>query len=45
MQSLNLRQERGRAIAQVEGQIKRNDEHSYEVRSQSGNGFYSIIAT
>ncbi len=45
MQAQNLREERGRQIAQSEGQIKRIDEHSYEVRSQSGNGVYQIIST
>jgi putative transposase len=45
MQSLNAREERGRSIAQLQGQIKRNDATSYEVKSQSGKGVYSIVAT
>jgi putative transposase len=45
MQSLNAREERGRSIAQLEGQIRRNDATSYEVKSQSGKGIYQIIAT
>jgi transposase-like protein len=36
------REERGEAIAKVEGQIKRIDENFYTVQSQSGNGQYAI---
>ena len=45
MQSLSLREERGRSIARLEGQIRRIDDNSYEVKSQSGHGAYSIVAT
>src|ERR1700674_343472 len=41
----NFGEERGRMIAETEGQIKRIDKHSYEVASQSGNGFYQVIST
>jgi putative transposase len=36
------REERGQAIAQLNGQIKRIDEAFYTVQSQSGNGEYAI---
>lgn len=38
----NLRELKGRTIAQLNGQIKRIDAHSYQVRSQSGNGDYHV---
>jgi transposase-like protein len=44
MQATNPRQEKGRTIAQLEGQIKRMDEHSYRVRSRSGSGEYEVIS-
>ncbi len=34
----NTRQQRGQAIAQLEGSVSRIDEHTYKVKSQSGNG-------
>jgi putative transposase len=45
MQTQSLRQERGQMIARTEGSVKRIDEHSYEVKSQSGNGLYQVIST
>ena len=39
------RQQRGKAIAQSEGQIKRIDANTYEVLSQSGNGKYEVLNT
>ncbi|MDR2708076.1 MAG: hypothetical protein LBB87_04965 [Nitrososphaerota archaeon] len=36
------RQERGQIIAQTNGQIKRIDEILYIVKSQSGNGEYTV---
>ena len=39
------RQEQGKVIAQVKDAIKRVDEHTYIVNSQSGNGSYNINAT
>jgi len=36
------REERGEAIAQLEGQVKRVDENTYTVESQSRNGEYCI---
>jgi putative transposase len=41
-QLTTTRQERGQAIAQVEGQVKRVDELAYTVKSQSGNGEYCV---
>jgi transposase-like protein len=46
MQAANLREMRGKAIAETEGSIKRIDSCSYEVRSQSDSKrFYQVIAT
>jgi transposase-like protein len=39
------RQERGKEIAKLEGQIKRIDANTYEVLSQSGNGVYEVLNT
>lgn len=36
------REERGKAIAEKPSQIERIDEVTYEVRSQSSNGFYGV---
>jgi hypothetical protein len=44
-QAVEARKVRGQAIVEHDGQIRRIDEHSYEVRSQSGNGSYQIIST
>jgi len=41
-QLTTTREERGEAIARLEGQVKRIDENSYIVKSQSGNGEYAI---
>jgi putative transposase len=41
-QLTTTRQERGEAIAQLDGQIKRIDEDIYIVKSQSGNGEYYV---
>ena len=45
MQILNLREERGQKIAELPNQIQRIDEHSYKVKSQSGNGEYDVLST
>ena len=37
------REERGQAIAKLDGQIKRIDDCTYTVKSQSHNGEYCII--
>jgi transposase-like protein len=37
------RKQRGKAIAQLDGQIKRIDSNTYEVLSQSGNGKYEVL--
>jgi putative transposase len=42
---IEAREERGRAIAELEGQITRIDENTYKVKSQSGNGEYTVIQT
>jgi putative transposase len=34
---------RGQEIARLEGQIKRLDESTYEVNSQSGHGLYTVV--
>jgi transposase-like protein len=41
----NIREQRGIEIAQLDGQIKRVDNHSYKVLSQSGNGSYDVLST
>jgi len=41
-QLTTTRQERGEAIAKLEGQVKRLEENSYKVKSQSGNGEYTV---
>jgi transposase-like protein len=38
------REERGRQIAQIEGAVERVDAYNYRVKSQSGNGWYALIA-
>jgi putative transposase len=38
----DVREERGKAIARVDGHVKRIDENYYKVRSQSGNGEYDV---
>jgi putative transposase len=45
MQSQSLREVKGQSIAQTEGSIKRIDEGEYQVKSQSGNGFYQVLST
>jgi putative transposase len=44
-QLTTTRQERGQAIAKLDGQIKRIDENTYMVKSQSGNGVYEVLNT
>ncbi len=39
---ITTREERGEAIVKLEGQVKRVDEYTYTVKSQSGNGEYVI---
>jgi putative transposase len=39
----NSRQEKGLTIAQLNGQVRRIDDLTYAVKSQSGNGEYQII--
>jgi putative transposase len=42
-QLTTTRQERGQQIAKLQGQIKRVDENTYMVKSQSGNGVYEVL--
>jgi transposase-like protein len=44
MQSANLREERGEAIARQFGWVRRVDEHSYKVHSQSCEFEYEVIS-
>jgi transposase-like protein len=39
------REDRGKSIAQLNGQINRIDSHAYKVKSQSGNGEYDVLST
>ena len=41
----NIREERGRAIANQGDQIKKVNGHSFKVKSQSGSGFYEVKST
>jgi putative transposase len=45
VQELEARKMRGQAIAEVESNVRRIDEHEYRVKSQSGNGEYQIVST
>jgi len=40
----NARELRGRTIAENEGSVKRIDDNSYKVRSQSGKGWYDLYS-
>jgi transposase len=42
---IDLREERGKAIADQGDQIKMVNDRSFKVRSQSGNGFYEVKET
>jgi hypothetical protein len=39
------REQRGQQIANTKGQIKRVNEDTYKVKSQSGNGDYEVLKT
>jgi transposase len=41
----NLREVRGKAIADQGNQVKKVNDHSFKVKSQSGNGFYEVKTT
>lgn len=41
---INARRLKGQTIAQLNNQVRRIDEHSYTVKSQSGNGDYQVFA-
>lgn len=42
--TLDFRAQRGEAIAQMEGAVRRLDETTYIVRSQSGRGIYVLVS-
>lgn len=42
---LFARQQKGQAIASIEGGVSRIDEHAYKVKSQSGNDVYDVLNT
>lgn len=42
---LTLREQRGKAIADQGNQVKKINDHSFKVKSQSGNGVYEVKAT
>jgi len=43
MQEMNARQQKGLTIAQLDNQIRRVNETTYNVKSQSGKGEYEVI--
>jgi len=45
MQTLGTREDRGKAIAEKQGQIIRINDHSYKVKSQSSDILYDVIST
>jgi putative transposase len=45
MNTNRSREEKGRAIATFGNGVERIDDHSYRVRSQSGNGWYEVAST
>ena len=42
---INLREEKGKAIANQGNQIRKVNDHSFKVKSQSGKGVYEVKAT
>ena len=42
---LTIREQRGKAIANNKGSVKQVNDHSFKVKSQSGNGAYEVKAT
>ena len=45
MQTFGTREDRGKAIAEKEGQMIRIDDHSYKVKSQSSDILYDVTST
>src|SRR5450759_5410703 len=45
VQELEARKMRGQAIADVETNVRRIDEHEYRVKSQSGHAEYQVVST
>jgi transposase-like protein len=42
---VNLREQKGQSIAQIDGSVRRIDDHTYRVKSQSTDQEYDIIST
>ena len=42
---MDIREQKGREIYQMSGQITRVDDHAYWVVSQNGNGIYDVMST
>src|SRR5271157_3067117 len=45
LDNTNIRDVRGKAISDQGNQIKKISDHSFKVKSQSGNGFYEVKST
>lgn len=45
IQTMRTREDRGKAIAEKDGQIKRIDDNTYKVKSQSSNKWYDVKST
>ncbi len=45
MQTIGTREDRGKAIAEKDGQIKRIDDNTYKVKSQSSDILYDVTST
>ncbi len=45
LQTIGTREERGKAIAEKDGQIKRIDDYNYKVKSQSSDNWYNVKLT
>ncbi|AIC16403.1 DDE-type integrase/transposase/recombinase [Nitrososphaera viennensis] len=43
MQEVNYREQRGKAIAETENAVRKLDENTFAVKSQSGKGEYTVI--
>jgi|GEM_PF-1673739 hypothetical protein len=45
IQNMETREDRGKAIAEKQDQIKRIDDNTYKVKSQSSDRFYNVRNT
>jgi hypothetical protein len=41
----SVREQKGNDIAKIQGQVKKIDEHSYKVKSQSSDNEYDVLNT